>query len=121
MQRTTVSTAWAVALLASAAVLAGSATAAASAQETTPTAAQEKCTPPALSPTDLSTGLASLLPKPGNAPPDPAKLHHHLREIDACARAAGITAPGEGDTSSAANGAAARSATTTQPASSTSP
>jgi hypothetical protein len=95
-----------VALLASAPLLAansGTSTAGtgASTQETRATTVQDDCTLPAVSPTDLSPDkLASLLPRPGSTPPDPAEVDRRLRKADACARASGLKAPGEDTTSS---------------------
>ena len=95
----------AVALLASAPLLAAnpgtSAAGTASTQETRATTVPDDCTLPALAPTDASPDkLASLLPKPGSTPPDPAEVDRRLRKADACARASGLKAPGEGTTSS---------------------
>lgn len=107
MQITIRATVLAVALLASAPLLAagsGTSTAGsgASTKETQATTAQDECTLPALPPTELSPGkLASLLPKPGSTPPDPGEVDRHLRKVEACARAAGLRAPGEDTTSSA--------------------
>lgn len=97
----------AVALLASAPLLAaGSGTSKAGSDASTkeiqaPTE-QDNCTPPALPPTDLSPEkLASLLPKPGSTPPDPAEIDRRLRKADACARKAGLRPPGEGNRATA--------------------
>ena len=100
MQITTRATVLVIALLASTPLLAagfGPSTAGsdASTKETRAPTEQDNCMPPALPPTDLSPEkLASLLPKPGSTPPDPAELDRRLRKADACARAAGLRAPG---------------------------
>ena len=73
----------------------------ASTQETQATTEQDNCTLPALPPTDLSPDkLASLLPKPGSTPPDPAEVDRRLSKAASCARALGISAPSEGSTTS---------------------
>ncbi|GAB3090414.1 hypothetical protein [Lysobacter terrae] len=114
----------AVALLASVPLLAaGSGTSAAgtdaSKQETEATTQQDNCTLPALPSTEFSpAGLSSLLPKPGSTPPDPAEVDRLLRKAEACARAAGLRAPGEGTTSSTTDWTSNR-ATATQASSST--
>jgi len=121
MQITARATVLAVALLVSTPLLAadsGTSRADAPAQETHEPTEQGKCTLPALPSTDLATGLAGLLPKPGSLPPDPAEIDRRLRKIDACARAVGIRAPGEGTTSSATTDAASDSAAATLPSSS---
>lgn len=107
----------AVALLASAPLQAagpGNSTAGAPA-----TTEQDICTPPGLPPTDLSPDkLASLLPKPGSTPPDPAEIDRGLRKAEACARALGIPAPSAASTTSTTSEETAGStftrATTTQ-------
>ena len=103
MQITTRAAVLAVALLASAPLLAaGSDTSTAgtdaSTKETQATTEQDDCTLPALPP--FPDKLASLLPKPGSTPPDPAEVDRRLRKAEACARAAGLRPPGEGTTSS---------------------
>jgi hypothetical protein len=89
----------AVSMLASAPLLAaGPGTSTAGAPATTE---QDNCTPPGLPPTELSPDkLASLLPKPGSTPPDPAEVDKGLRKAEACARALGIPAPGARSTTS---------------------
>ena len=79
MQITTRALVLAVALLASAPVLAansGTSTTGthSSTQETQTTTEQDDCTLSTLSSTDLSAGLAGLLPKPGSAPSDMAEV-----------------------------------------------
>lgn len=112
----------AVALLASAPLLAaGPGTSTAGAPATTE---QDNCTPPGLPPTDLSPDkLASLLPKPGSTPPDPAEVDKGLRKAESCARALGIPAPGAGSTTSTTSkettGSTSTRATTTQSSSPT--
>ena len=124
MQITTRATVLAVALLASAPLLAagfGTTTAGtdASTQETQATTEQDNCTLPALPPTDLSPDkLASFLPKPGSTPPEPTELDRRLSKARACARASGPGAPGEGTPSRTTDSTSTR-ATATQPSSST--
>lgn len=61
----------------------------------------DNCTLPALPPMELSPAkLAGLLPMPGSTPPDPAEIDRRLRKAEACARAAGLKAPGESTTAS---------------------
>jgi hypothetical protein len=112
---------FAVALLASTPLLAaGPGTSTAGAPATTE---QDNCTPPGLPPTDLSPDkLASLLPKPGSTPPDPAEVDKGLRKADSCARALGIPAPGASTTSTTSKemtGSTSNRATTTQSSSPT--
>ena len=105
MQITTRALVLAVVLLASAPLLAaspGTSTAGTDGStETQAKAEQDNCTPPAVAPTDLSPDkLASLLPKPGSTPPDPAEVDKGLRKAESCGRALGIPAPGAGRTTS---------------------
>jgi hypothetical protein len=96
MQITTRATVLAVAVLASTPLFAGGP----GLPRPTPqaTTEQDRCTPPAIPPTDLSRDkLASLLAKPGSTPPDPADVDHTLSKAASCARALGIPAPGEGN------------------------
>jgi len=120
MQITPRATVLAVALIASAPLLAaGSGTAAAGSdattKETQATTEQDNCTLPALPSTELAPDkLASFLPKPGSTPPDPAEVDRRLRKAEACARAAGLRAPGEDTTSSATTDSASNRVTIRQ-------
>ena len=95
MQITTRAIVLAVAMLASAPLLAassGTSTAGtdASTQETQTTTEQDDCTLPTLSSTDLSAGLAGLLPKPGSTPPDTAEVDRRLSKAASCVRPFGL-------------------------------
>ena len=124
MQITTRATVLAVALLASAPLLAAgfgpsmAGTNAPTQAAQAPTK-QDNCTPPAPPPTDLSPEkLASFLPKPGSTPPEPPELDRGLIKAGRCARASGLRAPGEGPPSRTTDAMSNR-ATATQPSSST--
>jgi len=123
MQTTTRAIVLAVAMLASAPLLAAgfdSSTASTNAStETQAKTEQDSCTLPALPSTELTPDkLASLLPKPGSTPPDPAEVDRRLRKAEACARAAGLRAPGEDTTSSATTDSASNRVTIRQRSSS---
>ena len=119
MQTTTRAIVLAVAMLASAPLLAAgfdSSTAGTDAStETQAKTEQDNCTLPALPSTELTPDkLASFLPKPGSTPPDPAEVDRRLRKAEACARAAGLRAPGEDTTSSATTDSASNRVTIRQ-------
>ena len=94
MQITTRAIVLAVALCASAPLLAASpgtstAGADASMQETSATTEQAGCTLATLPSTDLSAGLAGLLPKPGSTQQDTAEVDRRLSKAASCLRPLG--------------------------------
>lgn len=95
MQFTTRAIVLAVALCASAPLLAaspGTSTTGtdASMQETPATMEQIDCTLPALPSTELPVGLAGLLPKPGSTPQDATEVDRRLSKAASCVRPFGI-------------------------------
>lgn len=95
MRITTRATVFALALLATAPLLAansGTSMAGTDAlkQETQTATAQDDCWQPALRSTDLSDGQAGPLPKPDSTPPDTSEVARHLHKAASCVRPLGL-------------------------------